>query len=64
MTVVPATEHGDFHYEIVARTRAGKERIHSYTSDDPHEVGEVLMLEGRFWGFERVRKALLELLEP
>jgi hypothetical protein len=48
----PRTEHGDFHYEIVARTRAGKERVHRYASDEPLEVGAVLRLEGRHWLIE------------
>ena len=41
-------------YEIVARTRAGKERIHPYASEDPLEVGEVLRLEGRYWLIESI----------
>jgi len=41
-------------YEIVASTRAGKERVHQYASDVPLEVGAVLRLEGRYWLIERV----------
>jgi hypothetical protein len=54
MTDVPTTEHGDFHYEIVARTRAGKERIHPYASDEPLDVGAILRLEGRYWLIESI----------
>jgi hypothetical protein len=48
------TEHGDFHYDIVAHTRAGTERVHRYATDDPLEVGSVVRLEGRFWLIERI----------
>jgi hypothetical protein len=48
------TEHGDFHYEIAATTRAGNERVHPYASDDPLEVGEVVRLEGRYWLIESI----------
>jgi hypothetical protein len=41
-------------YEIVASTRAGKERLHEYGSDEPLDVGAVLRLEGRYWLVERV----------
>jgi hypothetical protein len=54
MTDVPTTEHGDFHYEIVARTRAGKERIHPYASDEPLDVGAILRLEGRYCLIESI----------
>ena len=51
-SLTPRTEHGDYHYEIVARTRAGKERVHEYASDEPLEIGAVLRLAGRFWLIE------------
>ena len=41
-------------YEIVAGTRAGKDRVHEYASDEPLEVGAVLRLEGRYWLIEGV----------
>ena len=41
-------------YEIVVSTRAGSERVHEYTSDEPLEVGAVLRLEGRYWLIEGV----------
>ena len=103
----PRTEHGDFHYDIAATTRAGKQRVHPYALEEPLEVGQIVRLEGRYWliesiedshaaakparyrlklrhpdgghgwmcrlvdsgaltaaGFQRVRKATLDLLEP
>jgi hypothetical protein len=54
MAVVPPTEHGDFHHDIVAHTRAGKERVHRYATDEPLEVGSVVRLEGRYWLIERI----------
>lgn len=50
----PRTEHGDFHYDIAATTRVGKERIHPYASEEPLEVGEVVRLEGRYWLIESI----------
>jgi hypothetical protein len=41
-------------YEIVIRTRAGKERVHRYASDEALGPGDVVRLEGRFWLIERV----------
>jgi hypothetical protein len=41
-------------YEIVASTRADKERVHQYASDEPLEVGAVLRLEGHYWLIEAV----------
>jgi hypothetical protein len=54
VAVVPPTEHGDFHYDIVAHTRAGTERVHRYATDEPLEVGIVVRLEGRYWLIERI----------
>ncbi len=41
-------------FEVVAHTRAGHERVHSYAVDEPLEPGSVIRLEGRFWLVERV----------
>ncbi len=41
-------------YEIVAATRAGKERVHRYASDTPLGPADTLFLEGRWWLIERV----------
>ena len=54
MAVVPPTEHGDFHYDIVAHTRAGTEHVHRYATDEPLEVGSIVRLEGRFWLIEQI----------
>jgi hypothetical protein len=56
MTVVPATEHGDFHYDVVAHHRTGQEHVRRVAWDEPLEVGNVVRLEGRFW--------LIESIEP
>jgi hypothetical protein len=52
MGVAP-TEHGDFHYDIAARSRAGTERVHRYATDEPLEIGDVVRVEGRHWLIER-----------
>ena len=49
-----ATEHGDYHYEVVASTRAGAERVHPYASAEPLAEGNVLRLEGRYWLIESI----------
>ncbi len=54
MTTVPATEHGDYHYDIVAHHRTGQEHVHRYASDEPLQVGDVVRLEGRYWLIESV----------
>jgi len=54
MTTVPATEHGDYHYDIVAHHRTGQEHVHRYASDEPLRVGDVMRLEGRYWLIESV----------
>ncbi len=38
-----------FRYEVVAATRSGRERRHQYATDEPLQVGDVLLLEGRHW---------------
>jgi hypothetical protein len=43
-----------FQYEVAAHTRAGKERVHRYASEEPLEPGAVLRLEGRYWLVESV----------
>jgi hypothetical protein len=43
-----------FRYEVVARNRAGRERVHPYASDTPLEPGSVLRLAGRDWLIEAV----------
>jgi hypothetical protein len=48
------TEHGDFHYEIAVTARAGVQRSHSYASEEPLTVGDVLRLEGRHWLIESI----------
>jgi hypothetical protein len=50
----PATEHGDYHYDVVATTRSGNERVHPYASDEPLAEGDVLRLEGRYWLIESI----------
>jgi hypothetical protein len=47
------TDHDDFHYKIDAFTRAGKERVHQYASDEPLSAGDIIRLEGRYWLIER-----------
>ena len=52
--VVPATEHGDNHYELVHSSRAGTERRHPYVTDERLEPGSVVRLEGRYWLIDRI----------
>lgn len=52
--VVPPTEHGDYHYELVHSSRAGTERRHPYVTDEPLEPGSVVRLEGRYWLIDRI----------
>jgi hypothetical protein len=54
MTVVPASEHGDFHYDVVVHHRTGQEHIRRFVSDDRLEVGSVVRLEGRHWLIQSV----------
>lgn len=56
MTVVPATEHGDFRYDVVVHHRTGQEHVRRFGSDEALEVGDVVRLEGRYW--------LIETIEP
>jgi hypothetical protein len=41
-------------YEVVTRTRVGKDRAHRYTSDQTLGPGDIVRLEGRDWLIERV----------
>lgn len=41
-------------HEVVAFSRAGKERRHEYASDDVLQPGAVIVLDGRHWLVERV----------
>jgi hypothetical protein len=41
-----------FRYDVVAHSRAGRERVHPYVSDSPLEPGEVIRLTGRDWLIE------------
>ena len=50
----PRTEHGDFHYDIAATTRTGRQRVHPYASEEPLEVGQIVRLEGRYWLIENI----------
>lgn len=43
-------------YEIVAHTRAGKERRHSYASEEELRSGDVIRLSGRDWLIEGVEE--------
>jgi hypothetical protein len=54
MTGVPATEHGDFHYDVAVRHRSGREHVRRYVSEAPLAVGDVVLLEGRYWLIESV----------
>ena len=38
-----------FRYEVVTSARAGKERVHPYTSEEALRPGDVLRLQGRDW---------------
>jgi hypothetical protein len=42
------------HYEVVAFTRAGSERVHAYASDTALGPGDVIRMAGRDWLVERV----------
>jgi hypothetical protein len=44
-------------YEVVTHTRAGKERVHRYASDEPLQPGHIVRLDGRYWIIERVEPA-------
>jgi hypothetical protein len=46
---VERSTHGDFHYEIAAVRRNGRERVHAYAAEDPLRPGDVVRLEGRYW---------------
>jgi hypothetical protein len=48
------SDHGDYHYDVVAHHRNGREHVLRYASEDPLEVGEVLRLEGRYWLIESI----------
>jgi hypothetical protein len=54
MTVVPATEHGDFHYDVVAHHRTGQEHVRRVAWDEPLEPGNIVLLEGRYWLIESI----------
>ncbi len=41
-------------YDVVAANRAGHERVHRYSSDEPLAPGSAVRLEGRDWLIERV----------
>ena len=41
-------------YDVVAANRAGHERVHRYTADDPLAPGSAVRLEGRDWLIERI----------
>ncbi|MGB2874644.1 MAG: hypothetical protein WBB76_04130 [Gaiellaceae bacterium] len=43
-----------FDYELVHASRAGRERVHPYTSEEPLAPGDVLRYEGRDWLVERI----------
>jgi len=46
---VEPSPHGDFHYEIAAVRRNGRERVHEYAAEDPLRPGDIVRLEGRYW---------------
>jgi hypothetical protein len=48
-------------YELVHVTRAGEERVHPYTSEEPLAPGDVLRYEGRDWLVERVEGSRVQL---
>jgi hypothetical protein len=56
MDVVPPTEHGDFHYDVVVHHRTHQEHVRRYVSEQPLRTGDVVRLEGRYW--------LIESIEP
>ena len=41
-------------YEIAVAGRAGRERVHPYTSETDLAPGDVVVLEGRWWLIERI----------
>lgn len=41
-------------YQVVTRNRAGIERVHPYTVDEPLEPGSVIRMSGRDWLIERI----------
>jgi hypothetical protein len=41
-------------YQVVTRNRAGVERVHPYTVDEPLEPGDVIRVSGRDWLIERI----------
>src|SRR6476620_7797754 len=43
-------------YDIVAANRAGQQRVHRYTADDPLAPGSAVRLEGRDWLIERINE--------
>jgi hypothetical protein len=49
-------------YTVVTRNRAGKERAHPYTVEEPLEPGAVIRVDGRDWLIERIEddRALAE----
>jgi hypothetical protein len=51
-----ATEHGDFHYDVLVHHRTGQEHLRRYVSEAPLQTGDVVRLEGRYW--------LIESIEP
>jgi hypothetical protein len=51
-----ATEHGDFHYDILVHHRTGQEHLRRFASEAPLQTGDVVRLEGRYW--------LIESIEP
>jgi hypothetical protein len=48
------SDHSDYHYDVVAHHRNGREHVLRYASEDPLEVGGVLRLEGRYWLIETI----------
>jgi hypothetical protein len=44
-------------YEVVAHTRAGKERVHRYASNELLQPGDILRLDGRYWIVDRAEPA-------
>jgi hypothetical protein len=56
MSGVSATTHGDFHYDVVIRHRSGREHVRRHVSNEPLEIGDVVVVESRYW--------LVESIEP
>jgi hypothetical protein len=46
-----------FRYEVVVRSRAGRERTRQFNADEPLTAGAVLFLDGRYWLVERIDRA-------